>query len=112
MNTATTTSARLSSSRGSLTRGSFRARRWLSRSVPSSPPRSSRSTGGPCSSENSPKCLDESIRYIEDFDRLHTDGISIPDFIQEMLALHGDRMNLTTLYHVAYLLSEEYPDYV
>jgi glyoxylase-like metal-dependent hydrolase (beta-lactamase superfamily II) len=60
---------------------------------------------------NGPQCIDESIQYIEDFDRLHTDDIPVDKFIAEMLALHGDRMNITTLYHVTYMLSGEYPGY-
>ena len=60
---------------------------------------------------NGPQCVDESIQYIEDVDRLHTDDIPIDKFIAEMLALHGDRLNITTLYHVTYMLSGQYPGY-
>ena len=54
---------------------------------------------------NGPQALDESIAYIEDMDRLCSTPISVGDLIQGMLALHGDRLNITTLYHVAYALA-------
>jgi len=38
-------------------------------------------------------------------DRLCSTPISVGDLIQGMLALHGDRLNITTLYHVAYALA-------
>lgn len=63
----------------------------------------------PDSSEDAPECLDQSIEYIQDFDRQHTDRLSIRDFIHEMTALHCEPMNLATLYQVTYLLSGRAP---
>jgi hypothetical protein len=52
-----------------------------------------------------PQALDDSIAYIEDFDGLFTDTISVGDLVAGMLALHPDRLNITTLFNTAYLLA-------
>jgi glyoxylase-like metal-dependent hydrolase (beta-lactamase superfamily II) len=52
--------------------------------------------------EDGPHILGETITYIQDFDRCLAASASADDLISSMLALHGGRMNPTTLWNAAH----------
>lgn len=58
---------------------------------------------------DTPDVLTETIRYIEDADRILASGATMKDFIQQMATLHGNRQNVTTLYFSAYQLASDSP---
>jgi glyoxylase-like metal-dependent hydrolase (beta-lactamase superfamily II) len=54
---------------------------------------------------NAPEILAECVDYILDFDRFLADGVGAKELIRRMVAAYPERINLSTLYTAAYMLS-------
>jgi glyoxylase-like metal-dependent hydrolase (beta-lactamase superfamily II) len=54
---------------------------------------------------NAPEILAECVDYILDFDRFLADGVRAKELIRRMVATYPERINLSTLYTAAYMLS-------